>query len=309
MSSGTSDASFTSQNQDTLSSLYDFTFRRLSHSQGRWISADPAGAMAVDPTNPQTWNRYGYVANQPSALVDPFGLYVDGPGQCSIGGGDSCYAGGGGNGGSVMFGFCDLSGDCTGVLFAKGDEGDGYNGGIFDPGGQSGGLDFGIGGAPNNACSSALKAANRSAAGVARANAAWNVLQTAANANGIPTALLAAIAVRESNFMNVQETLAGGGPGPGMGVFQLTNQRGVSPAQAFNIPFAANYAAGMLASNMNYLSGAFSFTPSQLLQATAASYNFGVGNISGNPNTIDVGTTGGNYGSTVVGMMACFSHP
>jgi hypothetical protein len=54
--------------------------------------------------------------------------------------------------------------------------------------------------------------------------------------------------------------------------------------------------------------GAFSFTPPQLLQATAASYNFGVGNISGNPNTIDVGTTGGNYGSTVVGMMACFSH-
>jgi len=163
--------------------------------------------------------------------------------------------------------------------------------------------------APNNACSSALKAANRSAAGVARANAAWSVLQTAANANGIPPALLAAIAVRESNFMNVQETLAGGGPGPGMGVFQLTNQRGVSSAQAFNIPFAANYSAGMLSSNMSYLSGAFSFTPAQLLQATAASYNFGTGNISGNPNTIDVGTTGGNYGSTVVGMIACFSHP
>jgi hypothetical protein len=65
----------------------------------------------------------------------------------------------------------------------------------------------------------------------------------------------------------------------------------------------------MLATNMNYLSNAFSFTPSQLLQATAASYNLGRGGISGNPNTIDVGSTGGNYGSTVVGMMACFSHP
>ncbi|SRR6266849_4124924 len=170
---------------------------------------------------------------------------------------------------------------------------------------------FGTGGgtAANNACSSALKAANRSADGVARANASWSVLQTAASANGIPTALLAAIAVRESNFMNVQERLKGGGKGPGMGVFQLTNQPGVSAAKAFNIPFAANYAAGMLSSNMKYLSGAFSFTSAQLLQATAASYNFGVGNISGNPNTIDVGTTGGNYGSTVVGMMACFLHP
>lgn len=162
--------------------------------------------------------------------------------------------------------------------------------------------------ATNNACSSALASANRSAAGVARANAAWSTLQAAANANGIPAELLAAIGVRESNFMNVQETLPGGGPGPGMGVFQLTNQPGVSSAQAFNLLFSANYAAGLLSSNMSYLSSAFSFTPAQLLQATAASYNFGTGNISGNPNTIDVGTTGGNYGSTVVGMMACFSH-
>jgi hypothetical protein len=63
----------------------------------------------------------------------------------------------------------------------------------------------------------------------------------------------------------------------------------------------------MLESDMNYLSNAFSFTPDQLLQATAASYKFGTGNISGNPNTIDDGTTGGDYGSTVVGLMSCFS--
>jgi hypothetical protein len=46
--------------------------------------------------------------------------------------------------------------------------------------------------------------------------------------------------------------------------------------------------------------------PTQLLQATAASYNFGTGNISGNPNTIDVGTTGGNYGANVLLLMDCF---
>lgn len=157
----------------------------------------------------------------------------------------------------------------------------------------------------NNPCSSALSAANRTPGGVARANAAWSVLQSAASAHNIPTALLAAIGVRETDFMNVQEY----GGGPGMGVFQLTNQQGVTAAQAFNVPFAANYAANMLSSNMTYLSNAFSFTPSQLMQATAASYNFGLGNISGNPNTIDVGTTGGNYGSTVVNVMGCFSHP
>jgi hypothetical protein len=46
----------------------------------------------------------------------------------------------------------------------------------------------------------------------------------------------------------------------------------------------------MLSSNMATLSAAFpNFNSGQLLQATAASYNFGTSNISGNPNTIDVG--------------------
>lgn len=74
---GTADASFTGQNQDTVSSLYDFTFREHSHSQGRWISPDPLGVGAVDPTNPQTWNRYAYVANNPLSHTDPLGLDVD----------------------------------------------------------------------------------------------------------------------------------------------------------------------------------------------------------------------------------------
>ncbi|HVZ15912.1 MAG TPA: RHS repeat-associated core domain-containing protein, partial [Terriglobales bacterium] len=51
---GSTDLSFTGQNQDTLSGLYDFMFRRYSPVQGRWISPDPAGMGAVDPSNPQT---------------------------------------------------------------------------------------------------------------------------------------------------------------------------------------------------------------------------------------------------------------
>ena len=91
--SGTADPSFTGQNSDTVSSLYDFTFRRLSPTQGRWISPDPAGLAAVDPTNPQTWNRYAYVANNPLSFIDPLGLQVDGPHQCSVDG-DPCGGGG-----------------------------------------------------------------------------------------------------------------------------------------------------------------------------------------------------------------------
>jgi len=72
--SGTSDASFTGQNADTAMTLYDFTFREHSPSQGRWISPDPLGVAAVYPTNPQSWNRYAYVINSPLGSVDPLGL-------------------------------------------------------------------------------------------------------------------------------------------------------------------------------------------------------------------------------------------
>ncbi|MGB8539932.1 MAG: RHS repeat-associated core domain-containing protein, partial [Acidobacteriaceae bacterium] len=75
--SGTADPSFTGQNQDTASNLFDFLYREQSPIQGRWISPDPAGAAAVDPTNPQSWNRYGYVRNSALFLVDPLGLCED----------------------------------------------------------------------------------------------------------------------------------------------------------------------------------------------------------------------------------------
>ncbi len=59
---------------DNASGLDLFMFRQYSNVQGRWISPDPAGLAAVDPTNPQTWNRYAYVANNPLNAVDPLGL-------------------------------------------------------------------------------------------------------------------------------------------------------------------------------------------------------------------------------------------
>ncbi len=55
-------------------SLDDFTFRRYSPGQGRWIAPDPAGLGAVDPSNPQSWNRYAYVLNNPLGGTDPLGL-------------------------------------------------------------------------------------------------------------------------------------------------------------------------------------------------------------------------------------------
>ena len=71
--SGTADASFTGMNQDTVSNEYDFPAREYG-IQGRWPSPDPAGLGAVDPSNPQSWNRYAYVDNNPLAMTDPTGM-------------------------------------------------------------------------------------------------------------------------------------------------------------------------------------------------------------------------------------------
>ncbi len=71
---------FTGQTSDMgavagASPVYDFLFRQYSATQGRWMVPDPAGMGAVDITNPQTWNRYAYVANNPLNATDPQGLY------------------------------------------------------------------------------------------------------------------------------------------------------------------------------------------------------------------------------------------
>jgi RHS repeat-associated protein len=74
---------FTGQQQDTLPGLNDFLSREYSPGQGRWLSPDPVGVVAIDPTDPQTLNRYAYVGNSPCARIDPLGLT---PCNLSIGG-------------------------------------------------------------------------------------------------------------------------------------------------------------------------------------------------------------------------------
>ena len=80
--SGTQDRSFTGQQQDLDNGQmpgsdrhgsYDFPAREYSPTQSRWWTHDPAGLAAVDPSNPQTWNRYSYAFNSPLEYVDPDG--------------------------------------------------------------------------------------------------------------------------------------------------------------------------------------------------------------------------------------------
>ena len=89
-STGVTDTSFAGNNENTVANLYDAQFREYG-IQGRWPSPDPAGVAAVDPSNPQSWNRYAYALNNPLALVDPSGLdciYTHNDGSVTIVRGD-----------------------------------------------------------------------------------------------------------------------------------------------------------------------------------------------------------------------------
>ena len=69
---------FTSHERDIEIGLDYFINRFLSSGQGRFTSSDSLTASAK-PTNPQTWNRYVYVLNNPVRLIDPHGLDAEDP--------------------------------------------------------------------------------------------------------------------------------------------------------------------------------------------------------------------------------------
>jgi RHS repeat-associated protein len=79
--SGITTHKFTGDERDSETNLDHTWFRQYSSQLGRWMHPDPAGLAAVNPSNPQSWNRYSYVLNKPTNLVDPVGLREDMPGQ------------------------------------------------------------------------------------------------------------------------------------------------------------------------------------------------------------------------------------
>jgi RHS repeat-associated protein len=114
--------SFTGQNQDTIAGLYDFLYREDSPVQGRWLRPDPAGVIAIDPSNPQTLNKYAYVSNQPLEAVDPVG-------QCTI------FVGGV-NDTNTTLSFVNAAASVGGVIVAP-YANDGTLGGVLDVAAQA----------------------------------------------------------------------------------------------------------------------------------------------------------------------------
>jgi RHS repeat-associated protein len=63
---------FTGKERDSESNLDNFAARYDSWSVGRFMSPDPENAGA-NSTNPQSWNMYSYVLNNPLIFTDPTG--------------------------------------------------------------------------------------------------------------------------------------------------------------------------------------------------------------------------------------------
>jgi RHS repeat-associated protein len=66
-------AFITAYERDTESDLDFAEARYYNPAHGRFTAVDPLMASA-SPTNPQTWNRYIYVGNNPLNITDPTGL-------------------------------------------------------------------------------------------------------------------------------------------------------------------------------------------------------------------------------------------
>ena len=64
---------FTQHERDSESGLDHTLYRQYASTQARWLAADPKRGS---PANPQSWNRYSYVENNPCNSVDRSGASV-----------------------------------------------------------------------------------------------------------------------------------------------------------------------------------------------------------------------------------------
>ncbi len=288
---GVTNTSFAGLSQNIATSVYDAQFREYG-IQGRWPSPDPAGIASANPANPQSWNRYAYVMNNPLAFADPSGL--------------DCW--------SEVFEQQDSNGDET--QSSSGCDDDLVDAESYAPFVYPNPGPLCLPGAcspqpsptpppPSQQCKNAVEAANRNPNAVNLANQNASIINAAAAQYGVNPALLSAIGVYESNFQNVSQP-----GGLGVGVFQIDlGQNGnISLTQAQNLPTAASAAASILSQGFNYFYNK-GFSLVQSVIGSVRYYNAGPsGGISAlTSGNFNAGTTGLDYVTNVLNIATnCF---
>lgn len=88
------------EQHDTETGLDTYKFRSYNSKLGRWMSPDPSGEHYANLDNPQSFNLYTYVINDPLKYLDQLGLEAK-PEQPPCSEKDPDCSGDGGGGGSV----------------------------------------------------------------------------------------------------------------------------------------------------------------------------------------------------------------
>lgn len=304
---GTADKwKFTGYERDSGESGMDYaTNRYYSSGYGRFASRDILSGSVL---NPQSLNRYSYVLNDTTNLIDPLGLDAQGnaPDVPYICINDVCTAEGSIGGTTI-----DVFGDPGQV------EADGGGGtedpvlpmikmGGHGPAGTAARFFLCLQGLNNLPGRHTMRDAM---AALNRADSAQPTMQAAAG-NNWP--VLAAIGMRETYFRNIDQY----GDGLGRGIFQIDigQNPSVSADDARDINFAADWAWNKLSSDMNkYTASPANLNSSDILQEAIHDYNGSPTRHGGTMNLnlagvtgLDRFTTGHNYVANVSDVINCF---
>lgn len=311
---------FTDHVHDPETNLEHTLFRKLSGTQGRWLSPDAYGG--ADITNPQALNRYSYVMDDPVNAGDPWGL-VRVPGGWV--GDPGTGFGSNWNEFDVLFmaftptfGIIVMNpefphGDWDAMLYLYYGNWDIasliLNINLSTSDAIHLGRQLGPNGKSMKTCKDALKKAHADMRGVQRANDNWDTLS---GNNGIEPEELGAIGLRESDFRpNAIQA-----DGHGRGAFQIDccgdvgdrppAHPNVSQAQAFDLDFASDFASGLLASSQRRWSNLGNIAGPASIREYNAGSRYTLSKSLFGVDALDRGTTGNNYVSNTIGLMDCF---
>jgi RHS repeat-associated protein len=81
----TSPMHFTGLQYDAETGMSHTLNRQYPMNLARWLTPDPGGLKVIHLEDPQTWNLYAYVRNNPLTLTDPTGLVGGGAQDCNNG--------------------------------------------------------------------------------------------------------------------------------------------------------------------------------------------------------------------------------